>query len=593
MIPYLNDHAFMLFDGAFGTYYASLYDDKETCEFANIKHSLRVFEIHKAYIEAGANAIRTNTFSANQQQLDCDAGTLRKIIEKGNEMAMEAAKCAPAGQKVKVFASIGPILEQRNVSLYSQYKKIVDIFLEDGARNFLFETFYNTNCILELSAYIKQRCHDAIVMASFAVTADGYTRQGIPLKKIIQACEQNPNLDAFGLNCVCGPMHLHRLLHQFDTQYPISIMPNAGYPTVLANRTYYHDNSDYFAHEMVRIHQSGARILGGCCGTTPDFIQKMKTELLKDVSDMQKVKVDSSEKIVKTDHNALRKKLVAKKRVIAVEFDPPANCDIDRFLYNAEFLREQGVDVVTIADCPIARARVDSSLLACKLHRELDMDIIPHMTCRDRNINATKALLYGLNIEGIQNVLVVTGDPIPAEDRTEVKGVFNFNSQILAGYIHDLNETVFPKPFMIFAALNVNAVNFKMELEKAKRKIEQGVEGFLTQPVLSQKALENMKLAYAELDAYILGGIMPIVSHRNALFMNNEISGIDVDETYIAMYANKTREEAAKLAVSISCDIADALQHYVDGYYLITPFNRVEIIGEIVSHIQSMDKVGG
>ena len=142
-----------------------------------------------------------------------------------------------------------------------------------------------------------------------------------------------------------------------------------------------------------------------------------------------------------------------------MEFDPPANCEIERFLNNAEFLKEAGVDAITIADCPIARARVDSSLLACKLHRELDLEVIPHMTCRDRNINATKALLFGLQIEGIRNVLVVTGDPIPSEDRQEVKGVFNFNSQILAGYIRDLNKTMFSEPFMIFAALNLNAVN--------------------------------------------------------------------------------------------------------------------------------------
>lgn len=590
MIPYLEEHDQLLFDGAFGTYYASLYDDSEACEFANIKYPERVQNIHQEYIKAGANAIRTNTFSANEQQLDCNTETLAVILRDGLDLAMNAA----IGKDVMVFADIGPMLEQRNISMFEQYKKIVDIFLAGGAKHFLFETFHNNKGIKEITSYIKRKCSDAIIMISFAVTADGYTRQGIPLKKLVQDCEQDTNIDAFGLNCVCGPMHLHRLLDQFDTMHSsISIMPNAGYPTVLANRTYFHDNSDYFAQEMVKIHKRGAVILGGCCGTTPVFIEKMKKALCENEADISIVKKSVEERIKQEDRNPLRKKLEAHERVIAVEFDPPANCDIKRFLYNAEFLREQGVDVVTIADCPIARARVDSSLLACKLHRELNMEIIPHMTCRDRNINATKALLYGLNIEGIQNVLVVTGDPIPAEDRTEVKGVFNFNSQILSGYIHELNETIFPQPFMIFGALNVNAVNFNMELEKAKRKIKQGVEGFLTQPVLSQRALDNMKLAYAELDAYILGGIMPVVSHRNAIYMNNEISGIDVDESYIAMYENKTREEAAELAVSISCDIAQSLQPYVDGFYLITPFNRVEIIGRVVSFIQAMDKALG
>lgn len=139
---------------------------------------------------------------------------------------------------------------------------------------------------------------------------------------------------------------------------------------------------------------------------------------------------------------------------------------------------------------------------------------------------------------------------------------------------------------MVYGALNINAVNFKSELIKAKRKIEQGVEGFLTQPVLSQRALDNLKQARKALDAYIFGGIMPIVSHRNAVYMNNEIAGIDVDESYIQRYEGTTREEAGVLAVSISCEIADAIRDVVDGFYLITPFNRVEIIAQIVSHIQ-------
>lgn len=268
-----------------------------------------------------------------------------------------------------------------------------------------------------------------------------------------------------------------------------------------------------------------------------------------------------------------------------MEFDPPANCEIERFMNHVEFLKEAGVDAVTIADCPIARARVDSSLIACKLHRELGLDVIPHMTCRDRNINATKALLFGLQIEGIRNVLVVTGDPIPSEDRQEVKGVFNFNSQILAGYIRDLNATMFTSPFMVFGALNLNAVNFEAELAKAKRKVTQGMEGFLTQPVHSRQALFNLKRARKELQAYILGGVLPIVSHRNAVYMNNEISGIEVDEEIVAMYEGTTRKEAQKLAVDISCKTMDEMRPYIDGYYLITPFNRVEIIADMITYI--------
>jgi len=580
---YLNTQGYMLFDGAFGTYYAQRYaEEQEPCEMANLKHPQRVAAIHREYIEAGADAIKTNTFSANEQQLECSWEMIQQILQEGYRIAKETA-----GDRVKVFADIGPIMEQKNVSLAQQYQRIADVFLAEGAECFLFETLLNTRELHAVSAYIKQRCPSACIIVSFAVTADGYSRQGIAMHQLLQDCLTDEHVDACGLNCVCGPMHMKRLLDSIDrSKKPILIMPNAGYPTILANRTYFRDSSTYFAKEMQEIWKKGARLLGGCCGTTPIYIQKTK-EALQEQTIVQKTlqPVQQTDNIVREDHNPLRKKLQKRQQIIAVEFDPPANCEIERFMNNAEFLKEAGVDAVTIADCPIARARVDSSLMACKLHRELGLEVIPHMTCRDRNINATKALLFGLQIEGIRNVLVVTGDPIPSEDRQEIKGVFNFNSQLLAGYIRDLNETMFCEPFLIFGALNLNAVNFEAELAKAKRKVAQGMEGFLTQPVHSRQALINLKRAREELQAYLLGGVLPIVSHRNAVYMNNEISGIEVDDEIIDLYEGTTRVEAQKLAVAISCKTMDEMRPYIDGYYLITPFHRVEIIADLMKHI--------
>lgn len=580
---YLNTQGYMLFDGAFGTYYAQRYaEEQEPCEMANLKHPQRVAAIHREYIEAGADAIKTNTFSANEQQLECSWEMIQQILQEGYRIAKETAE-----NRVKVFADIGPIMEQKNVSLAQQYQRIADVFLAEGAECFLFETLLNTRELHAVSAYIKQRCPSACIIVSFAVTADGYSRQGIAMHQLLQDCLADEHVDACGLNCVCGPMHMKRLLDSIDrSKKPILIMPNAGYPTILANRTYFRDSSTYFAKEMQEIWKKGARLLGGCCGTTPVYIQKTK-EALQEQTIVQKTlqPAQQTDKIVREDHNPLRKKLQKRQQIIAVEFDPPANCEIERFMNNAEFLKEAGVDAVTIADCPIARARVDSSLMACKLHRELGLEVIPHMTCRDRNINATKALLFGLQIEGIRNVLVVTGDPIPSEDRQEIKGVFNFNSQLLAGYIRDLNETMFREPFLIFGALNLNAVNFEAELAKAKRKVAQGMEGFLTQPVHSRQALINLKRAREELQAYLLGGVLPIVSHRNAVYMNNEISGIEVDDEIIDLYEGTTRAEAQKLAVAISCKTLDEMRPYIDGYYLITPFHRVEIIADLMTHI--------
>ncbi|MBQ5787488.1 MAG: methylenetetrahydrofolate reductase, partial [Oscillospiraceae bacterium] len=244
-----------------------------------------------------------------------------------------------------------------------------------------------------------------------------------------------------------------------------------------------------------------------------------------------------------------------------------------------------GADAVTIADCPIGRPRADSSLLACKIKRDMGIEPLPHMTCRDRNLNATKALLLGLTMEGVHNVLLVTGDPIPTEDRSEVKSVFNFNSRKLASYVGTLNQTL-TTPFRMFGALNVNARNFEIQLRMAKEKEENGISGFLTQPVLSREALENLKLARAELKGKILGGIYPIVSYRNACFLNNEIAGMRVCDEIIALYEGKDREEAEELAVRISTEIAKEITPYTDGIYLMTPFKRVGLITRILQNIR-------
>ena len=210
------------------------------------------------------------------------------------------------------------------------------------------------------------------------------------------------------------------------------------------------------------------------------------------------------------------------------------------YLEGARRLQAAGADLLTIADCPIARARMDSSLVACRVHRELGMNVLPHMTCRDRNLNATKALLLGLYAEGVREVLAITGDPIPTAERDEVKNVYQFNSRKLAQYIVSLagEGREMPAPITVFGALNLNARNFEVELRRAAEKLENGMSGFLTQPVLSAQAVENLKKARETLGerAKILAGILPVVSQRNAIFMENEVNGIHVDDAIIQRF---------------------------------------------------------
>ena len=579
----------LIFDGAMGTYYASVCKNPlSKCELANIYDRNTILNIHKEYINAGCKAIKTNTFGANKISLESDYNIMKSVIVKGYEIAKEASR----GTDVLVFADIGPIPVLEKINLLTEYKEIVDVFLKLGASYFIFETFSSDEYMVEISKYIKDENPNAYVLMELAVSPEGFTRIGISGKKFIEKVSLVPTIDAYGFNCFSGANHLLKYIKTLDIENKtICVMPNSGYPTVINNRTFFNNTKEYFATQLLEIAKEGVDILGGCCGTTPEFIRET-VRLIRGLSPHEIVpskqieKIQNEKPIVK---NILLEKISKGKKIIAVELDPPLDTGIEFFMNSAKLLKEQGVDAITIADCPIARVRVDSSILACKLKREMDITTIPHMTCRDRNINATKALLLGLSIEGVNNVLVVTGDPIPSAERDEVKGMFSFNSAILANYITNLNETTFLSPFNICGALNINAINFRSQLEHAKIKIENGVSMFLTQPILTSQAVENLKLARRELPAKILGGIIPIVSYKNANFMNNEISGISVSEKIIKQYKDITREEAGELAIKISTEIAREIHSYVDGYYLITPFKRIDIISEIVKNIRSIN----
>jgi homocysteine S-methyltransferase len=366
----------------------------------------------------------------------------------------------------------------------------------------------------------------------------------------------------------------------------LSVMPNAGYPTVLGRRTVYQGEPAYFGDKLAEIVQAGAQIVGGCCGTTPEHIAKAAEALAKPLQIPAQPRREAIPVSPAPQDNPLAEKLDAGRRVVAVELDPPADDDISFFLDGVQALRNAGADAVTIADCPIGRPRADSSLLACKIKRELGVEPLPHMTCRDRNLNAAKALLLGLSMEGVHNVLLVTGDPIPSENRDEVKSVFNFNSRTLARYVAGLNETVLRTPFRLFGALNLNAKNFTMQLKIAREKEDNGITGFLTQPVLSKEALNNLVLARQTLRGKILAGIYPVVSYKNACFLNNEIAGMRISSEITARYEGKNREEAEDLAVRISTAIAGEAAPFSDGFYLMTPFKRVPLMVRILEQIQ-------
>ena len=578
----------LLFDGGMGTYYRT--KPGQECEQANLTDPEGILAVHRAYLAAGADAIKTNTFSLPRLAAAQQPGW-EQLADAGWQLAAKAAGETGAA----VFADLGPAPDTENNPAEQVYLAVARRFALLGARNFLFETLSTEDGVLEAIRALKQTVPEAFVLVSFAVLPDGYTREGRYCAELVRRMAQSGVVDAVGLNCVSAPGAMRALVQQLgDVGLPLSVMPNAGYPVVARAQVRYQGKPEYFARELSRLASEGVRILGGCCGTTPQHIAALRTALdalPETLPAAPAAKPAEAAKPVVEMDDAFLRKLRAGQRVIAVELDSPKDADLTAYLEGAHRLQAAGADLLTIADCPIARARMDSSLVACRVHRELGMNVLPHMTCRDRNLNAAKALLLGLYAEGVREVLAITGDPIPTAERDEVKNVYQFNSRKLAQYIVSLagEGREMPSPITVFGALNLNARNFEVELRRAAEKLENGMSGFLTQPVLSAQAVENLKKARETLGerAKILAGILPVVIQRNAIFMENEVNGIHVDEAIIQKFEGLDRAAGEELGLEVSVQAAKAAAPYADGFYLMTPFNRVALMERLIARLRT------
>ena len=576
----------LLFDGGMGTYYKGA--PGRECEQANRLDPEGIRAVHRAYLAAGADAIKTNTFGLPRMAA-AQNPVWEALADEGWRLAAEAA----AETGAAVFADLGPAPDTEAVPAAQLYTAAAKRFAALGAKNYLFETLSTDAGIVEAVRALKAEVPDAFVLVSFAVLPDGYTREGQHCSALVRRMTESGVVDAVGLNCVSAPGAMRALVQRLGrTDLPLSVMPNAGYPVVTRTKVQYQGKPEYFARELVRIAADGVRILGGCCGTTPDHIAALRAALDALPAGQSAVPAAAVFTAVRPEvekDDAFLRKLNAGQKVIAVELDSPKDADLTGYLEGARRLQAAGADLMTIADCPIARARMDSSLVACRVHRELGLNVLPHMTCRDRNLNATKALLLGLYAEGVREVLAITGDPIPTAERDEVKNVYQFNSRKLAQYIVSLagEGREMPSPMTVFGALNLNARNFDVELRRAREKLDNGMSGFLTQPVLSAQAVENLKKTRETLggDAKILAGILPVVSQRNAIFMENEVNGIHVDAAIIEKFAGLDRAAGEELGLEISVQAAKAALPYADGFYLMTPFNRVALMERLIARL--------
>lgn len=593
---YLKKHI-LISDGSMGTYYSSIIKkDGELSELGNLMTPEIIESIHKEYISAGARLLRTNTFAANRRVLMTDSNKQEKIIRTACRIAKKAVKDSKTlladNERIWILGDIGPINEDANTSdteVFEEYKFICDIFLDEGLDGIHFETQSNVNYIEKLVPYIKNKNPDAFIMASFSVNRNGYSSDGISAVRLLEKAGQIDGVDACGLNCGIGSGHMYQLLKNMSLPYDkfSYSAPNAGYPEQMHNRMVFIDNALYFTENMNKITALGVNIIGGCCGTTPEYIRNLASQIdtARNISNRQRINVKSQVKATPVRENDFYQLFNKGKKVIAVELDPPYNAELEKVMECAHRLKGVGADIITFADSPMGRSRVDSILMSIKIAEETGLRVMPHICCRDRNMIAMRSVLLGAYIHGIRNLLIVTGDPVPGENRTKTTGVFDYNSIQLMNYVKDMNEEHFAsEPFYYGGALNQGRGNLDKIIERMQRKIDAGAAYFLTQPIYSDEDVRRIGYIKERLNTKILCGIMPLVSYKNAYFIKNELSGINVPDEVIARYSpDMTREEAEVTGAQIAKEIINKLDPIADGYYFMLPFNRVSLMDKILN----------
>lgn len=582
----------LIADGSFGTYYSQKYKTVDIPEYANITASQRISEIHTEYINSGAKLIRTNTFASNTYSLDCSIEQVKENIKAAYKIAKEAVE--QSGKEIFIAGNIGPVpavFQPDFEAVEEEYYQIAKTFIDEGADILCFETFTQSEHIMPAIKRIKEECNPFIIV-QFCVNQYGYSEAGESAERLVSETAFSKCVDAVGLNCGVGPAHMQQILSRINLNNNcfVTAMPNAGYPLLVRNRVKYADNPIYFASKVNDMALLGADIIGGCCGTTPDYIR----EVAKTVDLTPTVKSDETSANNENEKPVIKKSFfrnadgtIKDKKLIAVELAPPFGANDKKLLEAAHMLKGLGVDVLTFPDSPSGRTRIDSVLMAQKVKNVTGFEVMPHICCRDKNAIAMRSTFLGASINDINNFLIITGDPIPVMARQVVKSVFNFDSVGLMRIADEMNsEALKDSPLTYGGAINQSRRRIESEIKRVQKKMEAGAEFFLTQPVFTAEDAERLRRVKEETGARILCGIMPLVSRKNALFMKNEISGVNVTDEVIERYPeNADREDGENVGVELAKEMIAATRDFADGYYFSFPFNRTYLLKRIIQEL--------
>lgn len=595
------DSGIVVADGAMGTmlYTKGIFINRCFDEL-NLSSPQLVREIHQEYVKAGAEVIETNTFGGNRTRLAAFgvAEKLKAINEAGVRLAKEAA-----GDKAFVAGAIGPLgarIEPLGSISFAEaraiFKEQAEELVAAGVDLLILETFYDLQELREAIFAAREAAGpEMVIIAQVTVNDDGNLPDGTKTATFTHSLNEWPT-DVIGLNCSAGPKVMLETIEKMTplTQKPLSAMPNAGLPARVEGRNIYLSSPEYMSQYTRRFLWAGVRIVGGCCGTTPEHIKLIRSEArsLQPVQRQTHVVVEEKEEKIKklnkipvAEKSKLGAKLTAGEFVSFVEILPPRGVDASKEIAGAKFCADHGIDCINVPDGPRASARLSAQVTCQLIQQQAGIEAVLHFCCRDRNILSIQSELLGAHTTGVRNLICITGDPPRMGTYPDASAVFDVDAIGLTNIVNNLNQGLdiggnpigSQTSLLIGIGANPGALNMEEELRRFGWKVEAGAEYVVTQPVFDLELLAKFLKATEQYKIPFIAGIWPLTSYRNAEFMVNELR-VPVPEPYMErMRKADSAEKARQEGIAIAREMVQQVHSMVQGVQLSAPFGRYEM----------------
>ena len=594
-------------DGAMGTMLYSKGVFISRCfDELNISSPELVREVHMDYVKAGVDVIETNTFGGNRMKLMTHglADQMHEINVQGARIAREAA-----GKDVFVGGAIGPLGIRIEPWGKTSIDETRDIFrehagalLEGGVDLFILETFSDLNEVYAAISGVRD-VSDKPIVAQMTIEEDGNSLEGTPPEIFVKRIE-DWGADVIGLNCSVGPQTMLDIIERIAgvTSRKLSVQPNAGKPKIVEGRNIYLCSPEYMASYAKKFVRYGVRLVGGCCGTTPQHIKAIRGAV-RSVSPAASASValrtvgavsdrPGAHRAPLQEKSKLGRKLAAKQFVKIVEMIPPKGHDFAAAVEEAKYLQAHDVDAINIPDAPRSSARMNAISLAILLEKSTEIESLAHYTCGDRNLLGMQADLLGAYALGLRNLLLITGDPPSTGDYVDATAVYDVDSIGLTNMVNRLNQGLDvggksigkPTGFVVGVGANPGAINNDEELKRFYYKVEAGAEFALTQPVFDVAVLERFLRRIEDCTIPVIVGLLPLSSYKMAEFLNNEVPGCSVPDSILDRMRKATTPEAGRAeGIRIAQDILDKVHGMVQGVQVRGPFEQYATAVEVLS----------